>query len=93
MPITPKPLEIQIYCRDFGMYLETKLDNSKESPEIAVEACQCPLNEIRKVYEKYKHMDKVMCDGRLDDGSFKFHAMMTFWQAIKTSVETDEKNE
>lgn len=76
------------------MYLETKLDNSKESPEIAVEACQCPLNEIRKVYEQFRHLDTVISDVRWIDGAdFKYHIIRDLWQAIKASVEPEPEPE
>lgn len=99
MPITPKPLpvnyrasQIEVYCRDCGMYLETAVDKDFEY-KIAVESCQCPLNEIRKVYEKYKHLDRVIdrviCDTRFSS-DFPHTLLRDMWQIIKTSVEPEE---
>ena len=84
MPITPKPLEVEIYCRDCGTYLQGTWNRS----EISVEPCQCPLNEIRKVYELYKHMDRLITDPILHSGSdFRLFLLAELWQAIKASVE------
>ena len=69
--------EIQVHCRDCGMYLESSGYEDGKA-EIAVEACQCPLNEIRKVYEKYKD--------RLNGVDFKYDIMSNLWQAIKVSL-------
>ena len=74
------------------MYLELAVDKDGRA-EIAVEACQCPLNEIRKVYEQYKHMDKIICDSHLNDRSFEYTIMVNFWQAIKASVEPPESEQ
>lgn len=70
MPIAPKPLEMWIYCTDCGTYLRAKWNKN----EIAMEACQCPLNEIRKIHEKYKHDPHTA-------------TRYVLWQAIKASVE------
>lgn len=86
MPITPKPLQIKIYCKDCGTYLKARF--SKVNGEISIEPCWCPLNEIRKVYEKYKHLDKVICDTRWGN-DYTYVVLREFWQAIKASVETE----
>lgn len=77
MPITPKPLEIEVACRDCGTYLQAEWDDENDVGEIVMEACQCPLNEIRKVYEKYK----------VDPHNATRYEL---WQAIKASVEPPE---
>ena len=86
MQITPKPLQIEVYCRDCGTYLEATWEKTDRG--IAVEPCKCPLNEIRQIYEKYKHMDKVVCDVRFND--FPHVMVREMWQAIKASVEPPE---
>lgn len=80
MPITPEPLRIQVYCKDCGTYLKARW--SEVFGEISIEPCQCPLNEIRKVYEKYKHMDTCFSD----------RDFAGLWQAIKVSLEPGENN-
>ena len=77
MPIAPKLLELQIYCRDCGTYLEAKWDHVNASHEIEVEPCQCPLNEIREIYEGFKN---------------KPHKLQgyTLWEAIKAACEPPE---
>lgn len=89
MQITPKPLQIEVYCRDCGTYLEAKWDNSNESPEIAVEPCQCTLNEIKKVHERFKHLDKLLCDTEWHTDSMPFSIASELWQAIKAVCEPD----
>lgn len=96
MPIAPKPLQIDyralqitVYCRDCGTYLDVKWNDAVKG-EIAVEPCQCKLNEIRKVYEQYKHMDRAMTDPILFEGvDVKFILMNKFWQAIKAVCEPE----
>lgn len=75
MPITPKPLQIEVYCRDCGTYLQCTWNRS----EISVEPCQCPLNEMREVYEQYGPSPKWTLELAVD-----------LWQAIKASVERPE---
>mgnify|MGYP001585030991 CR=1 FL=1 len=95
MPITPKPLQIEVYCKDCGTYLESKWDNAHESPEIIVEVCQCPLNEVRKVYEKYKHLDRLLCDRKLADSTenMPYYIACDLWQAIKAACEPVKETE
>lgn len=97
MPITPKPLQvnyrasqIEVYCKDCGTYLKSEWCKNVKG-EIAVEPCKCPLSEIRKVFEKYKHLDTVISDVRwIKAGDFKYHIIRDLWQAIKASLEPAE---
>ena len=44
---------------------------------------------IQEVYEKYKHLDKLLCNprwGNLDEG-FLMYLLYNFWQAIKIEGE------
>lgn len=77
MPITPKPLQIEVYCRDCGTYLEAWWDNKKS--EIAIEPCKCPLTEVRVIYERYK----------LNPHTATRYAL---WQAIKAACEPKTLN-
>lgn len=86
MPITPKPLQIEVYCRDCGTSLEaqwspmSRIKNDGSEAGLSIEPCQCPLNEIRKVYEKHKPEPKWYTSLLASD----------LWQAIKASVERPE---
>lgn len=73
------------------MYLEAKWDKKFIGPEIAIEPCQCPLNEIRKVYEQYKHMDRVLCDRGMAAANMPYTIACDLWQAIKAACESEEK--
>ena len=69
------------------MYLEMTWNNAAQG-ELTVEACRCPLDEILVVYEKYKHMDRVMSDAKwLNGDDFSQTLIRDLWQAIKASVE------
>jgi len=44
---------------------------------------------IKEVYEKYKHMDKVICDPIFKD-IFITIMLKDFWQAIKQEIEQEK---
>ena len=91
MPITPKPLQVEVYCRDCGTYLEAlwgEVPRGRQ-PEAMFEPCQCPLSEIRETYERFKHLDRVIGDRDVIGDSIIHQLAYDLWQAIKSAVESE----
>ena len=93
MPIAPKPLQVEVYCRDCGTYLEAQwspmssIKNDGSEAELSIEPCQCPLSEIKEVYEQFKHLDMVIGDRDVIGDSIIHQLAYDLWQAIKSANE------
>ncbi|MDZ4341322.1 MAG: hypothetical protein U1E51_02660 [Candidatus Binatia bacterium] len=50
------------------------------------------MNEITRVYEKFKHLDALLSDeGWLDDGRPQTKCLYELWQAVKAYAQEGEK--
>lgn len=47
------------------------------------------MEEIKKVYRKYKHLDKLLSDEKLAGNNFRLHIRYELWMAIKKEIEKE----
>jgi hypothetical protein len=49
------------------------------------------LKPFRKLYQKYKHLDRLLSDGRFTEENFKMAILHDFWGAIKAAADSESK--